>query len=444
MHIITKKIYRIALPSIIGFLGLILFESIDIYWIGHINSSAVAAVGAASFLNWLFYSLMNLSTTGCATLVAQYIGAKRITDKYQVIREAFWLSMIICLVIMFLLLASSRHIFSLMGLDAPTKQYAIQYFTVFIWGLPALYLLNLQGYIFNAHGDTKTSTIIMFFILIVNIVLDPILIFGYLGLPALGVQGAAIASVFAHALGVFIRLYYLRKKEYIPSLNSFGKISTRFFKRLLGIGLPSATTNVVWTIVFPMLTIIITRFGMEPLAALNIAHRIEGFPYFFGVGFSIAISTLVGNSLGENNHPEACQIIKRGVYLISLLLLPVSILFIIFPGELVSLLNQDPAIIIHGEQYLRIVGYFELFMGWELIMEGAFNGLGHTRPYMMVRVPLTLLRIPLAYFLAINLQMGTVGIWWAISATTFIKGLLLVISFVTKKKSYFAKASARL
>lgn len=428
---ITKDIVNIAIPSIVGFLGQILFEIVDIYWIGKLGGEVIAAVAAAAFWHWTTFAIMNVTTTGAASLVAQYYGSNDIRSRFQVIKESFWLSLIVTFLMMLFFLLFSSKIFQLMGLSTASHQYALDYFLIFVWGLPILYLMSLTGQIFNAYGDTKTSTLIMGIVIVLNIILDPLLIFGYFGFPKLGIQGASWALIISEIIGTVFRLYFLRKKNYIPELFSFVDIknfSAQFFKKILHIGVPSALTNVIWTLVFPTLTILITKFGMDPLAGLNVGNRIEGFPYFFGIGFSIAMTALVGQSFGQNDFEKIKKIINRGMILISLFMFPVAISFIFFPEFFVKFLVTDPNVIHHAANYLRIVGYFEFFLGWELIIEGIFNGLGKTRTYMFVRIPLTLLRIPLAYLFAFTFGMGVSGVWWAISITTFFKGVGVYIA----------------
>lgn len=423
---LNKQIFSLAIPTIVGFLGIILFEAIDIFWIGKLGANAVAAVGGASFLLWTLFALMNLTNTGTATLIAQFWGAGDREARHQVAREAFWYVLLFSLITIIILHFTIADLLRLMGLDQATQKLALEYFRVYLYGLPMIYLFNLQGQILNAQGAVRLRTIIMLFSLSLNIVLDPLLIFGYFGFPEMGIKGASIATLISESIGVLISIHFMRRWDYIGRLRHFRKITWHYFKQLLTIGIPSATTNMTWTIVFPLLTVVITKFGMEPLAGLNIANRWEGFPYFFGVGFSVAIATLVGHSIGAGNLEHAKRIAMRGVWLATLILAPISLLFILIPEQLIGLLNSDPEVIRHGAEYLRIVGYFELFLGWELVLEGAYNGIGNTRPYMWVRVPLTLGRIPLAWLLAITFDMGVVGVWWAISVTTLIKGVVLM------------------
>ncbi len=429
---INKKIGSIALPSFLGFLGIILFETTDIFWIGKLSGKSVAAVGAASFIHWGIFSLMNLTCTGCSTMVSQYIGAKRLKLKDQVVVESFWLSLGLSLIFMAILVGTIDIMFSYMGLDHETHQLAKKYFEIYIYGLPIIYILNLQGFIFNAYGDTKTVTYILILCLLFNIILDPILIFGWFGFPELGIRGASIATITCEALGIALRFIYLRKNSYIPSVRRNIKIRPYFIKRIFSIGIPSATTNIVWTMVFPILAVTITKFGMDPLAGLNIAHRIEGIPYFLGISFSIAMSSLVGQAIGAKKNSLTNGIVARGIAIQAAIFVPITIAFTVFPHQIISLINSDPIIINHGANYLRIVGYFEIFMGLELLMEGVFNGLGNTKTYMFIRVPLTLLRIPLAYLFAISWGFGVTGVWWAISITTLMKGILLPIIFYSR------------
>jgi putative MATE family efflux protein len=431
---LNRKIFRIALPSIIGFLGLILFETADIFWIGRLSSQAVAAVGAAAFLEWLIYDLMTATSTGCGTLVSQFFGAQS-EERFNVVRESFWLSLIISVVMMAILFFSAPFIFTFMGLRGTTWQLAMEYFTVFVIGLPIIYIMIVQGQVFVSYGDAKTRAIIMLCIVVLNIVLDPFLIFGWWIFPKCGVRGAAIATVSSQAIGIVAYHHVLTRKGYIQRIATLRTISSRYFRRILGIGLPTAATNVVWTVVYPLLTPIVTGFGTAYLAGLTICARLEGFPFYFGLGFSIAVASLVGQSYGRGDKAEVRKIAGRSTLLITLLLAPVSLAFVFIPERLVGLLNSDPAVIAAGADYLRIVGYFELFLGWELVLEGAFNGLGNTQPYMWIRVPLTLARIPLAYLFAFTFNMGVSGVWWAISITCLLKGVLVAIAFVTNRKN---------
>jgi putative MATE family efflux protein len=423
-HPLDREIFRIAVPAFLGSLGFVLFDAINIFWVGKLGTSAMAGVASAAFLTWAVYAAMSATTAGANSLIAQAFGAGKSEEARQTAVEAAWLSLAGSLLIMALLLPVIVPVFRLMGLQPETAGYARQYLTIYACLLPLYYLCNLAGSVFNAYGDTRTNVLIMSASVILNIALDPVLILGYLTGRPLGVPGAAAASGIATACALALQVVFLRRRGYLPPLAQVLRLPdfTRA-KRMLKIGVPAASVNVVWSLVYPALTVIITRFGEAPLAGLSVCFRLEGVPYFLGIGFSTAMAALVGQAFGRDDIRRVRQIVLRGRLLITALLLPVALAFIFIPGALVGTMTSDPEVIASAVRYLRIVGYFEIFLGWELLFEGVFTGLGHTRDYMLISVPLTLARWPAAWLLAITLGFGTTGIWWAISLSTLAKGV---------------------
>jgi len=421
---LDREIYRIAMPAFLGSLGFILFDVINIFWVGKLGTSAIAGVASAAFLTWAVYAAMNATTAGANSLIAQFFGAGRAEEARQTAVEAAWLSLGACLLIMALLLPAIGAIFRFMGLQPETAAYARQYLTIYACALPLYYLSNLAGSVFNAYGDTRTNVLIMSSAVVLNIALDPVLILGYLTGRPFGVPGAAAASTIATACALALQALFLRRRGYLPPLSEVLRLPAfPRAARILKIGVPAASVNVVWSLVYPALTAIITRFGEAPLAGLSICFRLEGVPYFMGIGFSTAMAALVGQAFGRGDMPRVRQLVGRGRLLITVILLPVALAFIFIPDLLVRLMTSDPEVVSNAVRYLRTIGYCEVFLGWELMFEGVFTGLGHTRDYMFISVPLTLARWPAAWLLAITLGLGTPGIWWAISLSTLAKGV---------------------
>ncbi len=424
-HPLDRDIFRIAVPAFLGFLAFILFDAVNIFWIGRLGTSAIAGVASAAFLTWAVFAAMTATTAGANSLIAQAFGAGRRDEARAVAKEAAWLSMGACLVFMALLLPSIGGIFRLMGLQPETAAYARQYLTVFACAMPLYYLCNLAAAVFNAYGDTRTNVLIMSSSVALNIVLDPVLILGWGTGRPFGAVGAASASAICTACALAVQVVFLRRRGYLEPLREVLRVPAAFTRslRMLQIGVPAASVNVVWSLVYPALTSIITRFGEAPLAGLSVCFRLEGFPYFLGIGFSTAMAALVGQAYGRGDMARVREVVARGRLLITALLLPVALAFIFIPHLLVRPLTDDPEVIANAVRYLRVIGYFEIFLGWELMFEGVFTGLGHTRDYMLISVPLTLARWPAAWLLAITFGLGTPGIWWAISVSTFLKGI---------------------
>ena len=433
MKNLNKEILRIALPAVTGFLGLMLFDLVDVFWVSKLGTEAVAGVAAAGFLEWIVYSMMGATATGAAALIAQAYGRKNKEQAFQIAKETFHLSILFSLLLTLVLFCSGSSILKWMGLSEVAHRYGLAYFKVLSLGVVVFYLFHLLGQIFNAYGDTKTSIIILTLSLILNAALDPFFIFGWWIFPKWGTFGASFASLLSCALGSLARYVYLRKREYIGSFRSLFQWSSDFHIKILKIGVPTALSHLIWAFVYPLLSPVIARFGMAPLAAVTIAQRIEAIAYFSAYGFSIAMTSLVGQAIGKNNLEEAKVISERGKWLITALLIPVTLVFVFIPDVLVRLLSQDPEVVFHGTNFLRILGYAEIFLGWEMLLEGCFNGLGNTRPYMLISVPLTFGRYPMAYLLVVTFGYGVEAVWWTITISTVLKGILM--NFVLDRES---------
>ena len=440
---IYKRVFGISLPAVAGFLGLILFDIIDIYWIEKLGTRAVAGVASAGFIVWALYSFMSITGAGCASLVAQFHGAKRRHRAWEAISQSTWLSLFLSLFICLLFLPFIDRPFTWMGLDPDTAKMATGYFLIILYGFPLIFLDMLAGNIFNAYGDNRISNGIMVFCLMLNIVLDPILMFGWWGAPQLGAAGAAWATIASHMLSLVMRVYILRKRRYIPPFARFLRIRTFYYLRIIKIGLPNAATGCIWSIVYPFLTRFITPFGMTPLSAVGICHRLESFPYFTSVAMGIAMTSLAGYSLGSRETQKIDNILTAGLRVSTLVLAPFLVLFLVFPHWLMGLMSDDPQLIAYGADYLFIIGLLEVFMAWEMVVSGIFTGLGITWPTLLITIPFTVGRVPAAWFLAHYLGMGVSGIWWAISLSTCAKGLglLLLYHYMKRKTSNFSDLS---
>jgi putative MATE family efflux protein len=386
----------------------------------------VAGVASAGFIVWSLYSIMQVTGAGCSSLVAQFHGAGRRRRAWEAIVQSSWLSMLLAFFITAAFLPYIDKPFAWMGLDPDTASLAVEYFYIILLGFPLIFLDMLAGNVFNAYGDNRISNGIMLFCLLINMVLDPIMMFGWWGFPAMGAAGAAWATVISHVLSLVMRAAVLRAKNYMPPLTDFFRFRTFYYRRIVRIGLPNAATSWVWSIVYPFLTRLITPFGMIPLSAVGICHRLESFPYFTAVAFGIAMTSLTGFSVGRREPEKIDQILAAGLRVSTLITLPFLVLFLAFPHHLVGLLTDDQMLIAHGADYLFIIGLLEVFMSWEMVIGGVFTGLGITYPTLFITIPFTVGRIPAAWFLAYYLEMGVTGIWWAISLSSLAKGLGLL------------------
>lgn len=428
---ITKSIFRLAWPVI----GSMLIETLRLianaFWVGKLGAVALAAVISSTFLIWIIYSLISTVSVGVVAMVSRSIGAKDENQAAYISRQAYLFSTLSSLVLMLLGIFLTPYMFSLMGTESEVTRAGISYLRIIFLGSLFFFLIDVFSSIFRASGDTKRPLWVTLFSLSFNILLDPFLIFGWGPFPRLETSGAAISTVISQFLGVMIFVYLITKGKlrFRFSLSPGIKIDFSIIRRIIKIGIPPSVAGMAFGIIYIFINRITAHFGTESIAALGIGNRMESLSYLPCFGLSIAAATLVGQNLGAGKPERSEKSAWRTVFLATFATGVIAILFLSFPKLISSFFITDPKVVPIAINYLRILALSQIFMAWEIVMEGAFSGAGDTLPPMIVSIPGSLLRIPIAYLLAITLGLGINGVWWAISSTSIVKGTILVIWF---------------
>ena len=428
---IHKVILSLSIPGMISSITQTLYQLVDAYWVGKLGSPALAAIGGSSFILWAVYSLTALSSSGIAALVAQHIGANNEREARSVAAQGMLISTVSAVFLGFIVFFTQGFLYKIMGFSPQVTVLAHDYMSVILLGIVFSFWFTGLEATFRGIGDTHTPMIIVGLALLLNALLDPLFIFGWFGLPALGIAGAAWASVIAQFVALALSTLFLKHKNFLPAFTKRTKEWLQFevLVRILNIGAPVGLGGFFFSLIYVGLTAIISQFGTDAIAAVGVCHRIEGIAWFACVGFSAAVATLVGQYVGAGKIKGA----ERAAWWVTSYgggtLLLVSLVFYLFPEQLMAIFTGEPGVQHIGVEYFKIIALFEIFLAFEVTMEGAFSGAGYTLPVMLVTVPLTAARIPLAWFLAIYLGLGTNGIWWAIGTTTFFKGAANLILF---------------
>lgn len=428
---LSGAIVKLAGPAIGSMMFIMVFNLVDAWWISKLGAEPLAGISAASFILWALQSIALLISGGVNAMVARFVGARNPQNASHVVGQSILLAVLVALANSGIGLVFARPTFQAMGLSGAVLHAATDYMQWILFGLIFLFLAYTLDAAFRGMGDTKTPLKIIGVGLTLNMILDPFLIFGIGPFPRLEAAGAALATVLAHVFVVIWALFLLRRR----TVNiTFRKESSHLFDlpvmwRIAKIGAPLALSGVLFSMSYMLLTRIITGYGPSALAALGLGHRIEGLSYNVSVGFSFAASTLVGQNLGAGKVDRAEKSAWLNILYISIFLIFVSLLFYFMGEQIIGFFINDPAVIAEGEKYLKIIAIFEVFLGFEIVFEGAFGGAGNTVPPMLISVPLTWARIPLALFLAETMGLGSAGVWWAISATTALKGVLMALWF---------------
>jgi len=424
---IGRTLVGLALPAIFSNLFNMVFEIADMFWVGKIGGEAVAALSTASFYVWMLRAVGLTTAIGALALVSMKIGANPGKIPQTTIRSARLSSLFFGFMFTLPALYFSRRIFIWMNLNVPVAEGAANYAAIFSLGLVFVFMMQNTEHIIRGMGNTRTPMIITGISLTLNIALDPLFMFVF----GMGLKGAALATLISQAIGAILMEYaliHLSRRYRLCETNS-ERFHLNHIFRFARIGAPTAFSTAMFSLIYLLLADIIARFGDAPLAAIGIGHRIETIPYFISMGFAMALSTMVGQNLGAGRPDRVKESVFVCLKILSGLMITFSLLMFFFAETLYSFFISDSGIITHGIAYLKIIALFEVFLGFELVFEGAFSGAGDTQAPMWLIFGGTLFRLPVAYFFAVYWEMGTEAVWWAISLSTFIKGSGLAILF---------------
>lgn len=429
---IREILIKLSLPIIASNFIQTAFGMINMIWIGRIGGDAVSAIGTASFFINLATALSTLIVIGTGVRIAQSLGAKKEKDANIYLKNSLFLSVIISILFCIIIALLVNQLIGFFELkDLYIEKMAKEYLLYSLLGVPLLFLTTTLTTILTSYGNTKLTFQANTVGIITNIILDPVFIFGFMFIPALGVVGAAITTIIARLITLLIMLVFGSK--YI--LTSFKeKIDFKKIKEVFKISVPVTMQRVIFIFISIYMAKIIVQFGTNAIAVQKIGVQIESISYMTIGGIQGAIAAFVGQNHGANQYKR----IKDGFYLAlkmaTIFGLVISIIFIVFPKQLFSIFIDDKAVIEAGIGYMQTLGFSQLFMCMELLTVGAFNGIGKTYAPPIISIIFSASRIPIALFL--SSFMGLQGVWISISVTSIIKGLLLTLwfNFVIKKE----------
>jgi putative MATE family efflux protein len=293
--------------------------------------------------------------------------------------------------------------------------------------LPLIYGFFAVDATFRASGDTRTPLVLLGTSVGVTLVIDPLMILGLGGFPELGIAGAAIATITTRGI-VFVVGCVIAVRR---NLLRIGRIGAASIRAVCRIGLPTAATGIVFSIIYVGIARIATPFGTPALAALGIGHRIESWLFMIGVGFGAATAAIVGQNLGAGR-PDRAE--RAGWLAAAYCSIPGIVCFaiqVVAPEWLAGIFSTDPEVIREAASYLTIAAVSQLAVSVEMVLEGAFGGAGDTVPPMLASTTLSFLRIPLAAFAAS--RWGPAGIWWVISLTACGRAVALVLLWRSRR-----------
>ena len=434
---IVEKLVKIAIPIMATSFIQIAYNLIDMMWVGKNGSNSVAAVGTAGFYPWLAMAFVMFSKIGGEVKVAQSMGEKNTKEVKSYIKSSIELNVFLSITYTLVLILFNKQLIDIFNLgDLEVITMSRQYLVILAIGMIFYFINPVFTSIFIGLGNSSIPFRINTIGLIANIILDPLLIFGFGPIDALGTNGAGIATITAQIIVtcVFVGYIIKNKIEYFK-VKYFRNIELKYFKTLYKLGLPVAIQNALFTLISMAMGVIVASFGPVAVAVQKVGSQIESISWMSADGFASALSTFTGQNYGAYKFDRINKGSKIGL-IGALIWGSITTLVLVFLGDIIfrAFINEPDAII-KGVDYLKILGYSQLFMCIEITITGILKGLGRTYIPSVTSIVLNLARIPMAIVLSKPDILGINGIWWSISISSIFKGIILLSIFVILNKS---------
>ncbi len=438
---ILSGLVKMALPIMATSFIQMAYSLTDMLWIGFLGSSAVAAVGIAGFFVWLSQAFVFLGKTGTEIKVAQATGANDHDSAEEIARTGIHITMVIALIYSLAIVLLRNPLIAFFNTqDAAVDRMSLEYLVVIAMGMIFPFCNQVFTGIFNGRGDSKAPFKINTIGLVVNMVLDPILIFGYGPFPEMGVIGAALATIIAQAV-VFAVFYYNIKYKHslFHHFALFKKSRLLRIRQLIKMGFPPALQSGLFTLISIIIARIIANYGPLPIAVQKVGSQIESITWMTALGIAVALGTFVGQNYGAKQYRRVVEGYRTAMRVSFLLGLFNTLLLFFGAKWLFMIFIREPEAVVLGVDYLRILGLSQLFMCVEITSSGAFNGIGRTGPAAITSIAFNLLRIPMALYFSQSTLLGLNGIWWSITISSVLKGVVIYIWFgyILKKHKEF-------
>ena len=434
---ILKSLTTLAWPIIMANILQTAYQLIDTFWLGRLGANAVAAVSISFPILFLVLSLGAGLTLAGTVIVSQFKGA----GNQKMINFAASQTVMVVLVVSALLAVIgfflAYPLMKLIGAGPEIFNDSVSYFQVSSWGFVFLFMFFVFQSLMRGIGNVLLPMYIVLGTVFLNLVLDPLFIFGYGSIPGYGVAGAAVASVITQGLSALAGLVILFRGKRGIKIN-FKDMLLKFewVKRLFSLGIPSSLEQSSRAAAMTVMVMLVTSYGSEVVAAYGIGARILSLVIVPALGFAIATTTLVGQNIGAAKIKRAEKIGDLSSKIAFFGLTTVGLILFAFAETLTRFfVPNDPQVIQDGAKFIRIMAPSFGLLGVQQVLNGVFNGARFTQASMLISVfSMWVIRFPTAFILSSKTFLGFEGIWWAFPISNLIAA---IIAFVYYKTGYW-------
>ena len=440
---IVPSLMRLSLPIMGTSLVQMAYNLTDMIWIGRLSADAVAAVGAAGMYLWVSQGLATIPRLGSQVKAAQAIGAGDVQRAAGYAQATFHIGAVLMALFTAVCLVFNGPLVGFFKLNSPAVSAdARSYLVIVALGFVFTFTSQIFTGLFTAMGASTTVLRSTSVGLIANAVLDPLLIFGPGPFPALGVAGAALATVLAQGCVCAMFLLARRQDNFLfPHVHLLQKSRAAAWRDVARIGLPVALQSLFFSSLSMIIARLIAGWGDGAIAAQKVGTQIESISYTTAEGFGTAVNAFIAQNFGAGKPDRIRKGYWTAIGIMVVWSLFTSVMLVVFPAPLFRIFITDESILPMGVSYLRIMGYSQLLMCIEITSSGAFQGLGRPIPPTVTGIIGNLARIPMAIVLSATV-LGLDGVWWSITISSCAKGIVVFTWFVVVLRRFLAHAAS--
>lgn len=427
------NIWQISWPMFLIMIFNFFVGLTDVYVAGFISPEVQAAVGFIGQIYFLIIIIANAISIGTLALVSRAIGANNADKAVETAKQSLLFSVVIAAVVTAAGLIFTKEIISVAGFPSKIGDISENFLKIFSLALGPNYILIISNAVFRATGEVKKPLVTMFVVSVINVVGNFVLVFGISPFPKMGYSGIALSSAISVAVGMMINLSFFFNDRWKLIYARPWRMSAPTINKIVKLGWPTVLLQITWNAGSIVLYNVLARLGAKSiigLASITNGLRIEAIIYLPAFALNMAASVLIGQNLGAGNPGRAekigWKIALTGVVLMSLM----ALIIFIWAKDVAAAISKDPAVIEETARYLRINMLSEPFMALSVVLGGGLQGAGDTKGAMwVILIAMWMIRMPLAYFLAIGMSYGALGVWIAMVASMDVQGILMTWRF---------------
>ena len=432
---VLKSIILMAIPIIFANMFQTVYQLIDTFWVGRLGAEAVAAVSLSAPLVFFLTSLaMGIAMAG-TILIAQYNGKKDKKNVSLAAGQTFSLVMSIAIVLTIFGYLIAGFLLSFMTKDPVVLEQAISYLKISFLAMPAMFIYSIFQSSLRGVGEVKFPMYVIITTVILNFFLDPIFMFGWRFIPAMGVAGVAWATLITEYISAIIGIIVLMVGFFdIKITLSDLKLKFSWITRLFKLGVPSSLEMSSRSFSMVLMTFIVSTFGTIAIASFGIGIRVLMFVIIPAIAFSISSTALIGNNLGARQHSRSEEIAKTGMKIGFWSLSVIGLILFVFAKHISGFfVPNEPEVIKSSALFIRMMSLTFGFIGIQMVVSGTLKAAGKTILSMSLAFTHTLSLFVIGFLLAIVFKLGVLGIWIAYPLANFI-GLMMGVYLYRKKE----------